>query len=141
MINQNEKNTAVALHLCTLAKFLIPFAGIIIPMVIWQNKKHQSDFIDQNGKSVLNFNLSVLLYGIVIGIIGAIFFIDAIVEVIKMSANDVDYIPINLITTAIVLSVIVAIWCVIEFILIIIGSLKAGNGEVFHYPLSIPFLK
>lgn len=141
MINKNEKNTAVALHLSALAKFLIPFAGIIIPMIIWQNKKHQSEFIDQNGKSVLNFNLSVLLYGIVIAIVGAIFFIDGIVEVVRMSTNDVDYIPVNLITTAIVLSIIAVIWCVIEFILIIIGSLKAGNGEVFQYPLSIPFLK
>jgi len=141
MINQNEKNTALALHLSALAKFLIPFAGIIIPMIIWQNKKHQSEFIDQNGKSVLNFNLSILLYSIVIAIIGAIFFVDAIVEVVKMSANDVDFIPVNLITTVIVLSIIAGIWFVIEFILIIIGSLKAGNGEVFHYPLSIPFLK
>jgi uncharacterized Tic20 family protein len=141
MINQNEKNTALALHLSALAKFLIPFAGIIIPMIIWQNKIHQSEFIDQNGKSVLNFNLSILLYSIVIAIIGAIFFVDAIVEVVKMSANDVDFIPVNLITTVIVLSIIAGIWFVIEFILIIIGSLKAGNGEVFHYPLSIPFLK
>ncbi|MFN3756991.1 MAG: DUF4870 domain-containing protein [Flavobacterium sp.] len=141
MINQNEKNTAVALHLSALAKFLIPFAGIIIPMIIWQNKKQESEYIDQNGKSVLNFNLSVLLYGIIIGIIGAIFFIDAIVEVVKMSATDIDFIPVNLITIAIVLSIIAAFWCIIEFILIIIGSLKAGNGEVFHYPLSIPFLK
>ena len=141
MIDQNEKNTAFALHLSALAKFLIPFAGIIIPMIIWQNKKNQSEFIDRNGKSVLNFSLSVMLYSILIGVIGAIFFIDAIVEVIKMSANDIDYIPVNLITTAIVLSIIAVICYVIEFILIIIGSLKAGNGEVFHYPLSIPFLK
>lgn len=141
MITQSEKNTSVALHLSSLAKYLVPFAGIVVPIIIWQSKKDSSDFIDRNGKSVINFNLSILLYSIIVVIIGSIFFVDSIIEIIKTANQDVDFIPIKLIVIASVFAFILITWSIIEFILIIVGTLKATNGEVYKYPLTIPFIK
>lgn len=141
MITQNEKNTSTAIHLSSMAKYLIPFAGIVVPIIIWQSKKDSSDFIDRNGKSVINFNLSILLYSIIAGIIAAIFFVDSIIELIKLADQDIDFIPVKLITVAIISVTTIIVWGIIEFILIIIGSVKAGNGEIYKYPLSIPFIK
>ncbi|MDY0089120.1 MAG: DUF4870 domain-containing protein [Flavobacteriaceae bacterium] len=141
MITQSEKNTAVATHLSSLAKYLIPFAGIVVPIIIWQSKKNNSDFIDKNGRSVINFNLSILLYSIILVIIGSIFFVDSIIEIIKTANQDVDFIPIKLIVIASVFAFILITWSIIEFILIIVGTLKATNGEVYKYPLTIPFIK
>ena len=75
MTSQNEKTTAALLHVSAFAKYLIPFAGIVVPLIIWQTKKHQSQYVDENGKSVVNFHLSILAYSIVIAIVVGIFFI------------------------------------------------------------------
>ncbi|GGD16052.1 DUF4870 domain-containing protein [Flavobacterium orientale] len=141
MTTQNEKNTAVAIHLSSLAKYLIPFAGIIVPIIIWQSKKNESQFVDENGKSVINFNLSLLVYSIIIAIIFGIFFIDSIVELIHYEDQGIDVTPVKLITVAIITGLVLIVWSITEFILILIGTIKAGNGEVYKYPITIPFLK
>ncbi len=141
MITQNEKNTAVAIHLSALAKYLVPFAGIIVPIIIWQSKKNESSFIDENGKSVINFNLSMLLYSVVVAIVFGIFFIDGIMELISIENENLEALPVKLITIAIITGLTILVWSITEFILILLGTIKAGDGSVYKYPLSLTFLK
>lgn len=141
MTTQSEKNTAVAIHLSSLAKYLVPFAGIIVPIIIWQSKKTDSQFVDENGKSVINFNLSLLAYSIIIAIIFGVFFINSIIEIVQFENQGIDVIPVNLITVAIITGLTLIVWSITEFILILIGTIKAGNGSVYKYPLTIPFIK
>jgi len=141
MTSQNEKTTAALLHLSAFAKYLIPFAGIVAPLIIWQTKKHESDYIDATGKSVINFHLSILVYSFIIAVVIAVLFLGTIINYIELERAGGDIVPVNLITIGIVSLVFLGIWTLIEFILIILGSVKANEGIIYRYPLTITFIK
>jgi uncharacterized Tic20 family protein len=141
MTTQNEKTTAALLHLSAFAKYLIPFAGIVVPLIIWQTKKHQSEYVDENGKSVVNFHLSILAYSIVIAIVLGIFFIGSIVNYIEIENAGGNVVPIDLITVGIIGASVLGIWTIAEFVLVILGTVRANEGTVYKYPLTINFIK
>ncbi|RXR29368.1 DUF4870 domain-containing protein [Flavobacterium piscinae] len=141
MTTQNEKTTAALLHLSAFAKYLIPFAGIVVPLIIWQTKKHQSEYVDENGKSVVNFHLSILAYSIVIAIVLGIFFIGSIVKYIEIENAGGEVIPIDLITVGIIAASVLGIWTIAEFVLVILGTVRANEGTVYKYPFTINFIK
>lgn len=84
---------------------------IIVPIVLWVIAKDKSPMIDAQGKIILNWFLSALIYLIVF----------AFASLILVG------IPF-LMATAI---------CMIVFP--IIAAVKASKGETWKYPLSIPF--
>lgn len=141
MTSQNEKTTAALLHLSAFAKYLIPFAGIVVPLIIWQTKKHQSEYVDENGKAVVNFHLSILAYSIIIAIVLGIFFIGSIANYIEIENAGGDVIPIDLITAGIISLSVLGIWTIAEFILVILGTVRANEGSVYKYPFTINFIK
>src|SRR5690554_5611797 len=75
MINKNHKNIATFIHLSTFSRFLFPLGNFIGPIVLWVANKDKSEFIDTHGKQALNFQISILLYAIVLGMITIPFFI------------------------------------------------------------------
>ncbi len=150
-MNTSEKNTATITHLSSLSQYFIPFGNFIFPIIIWNSKKEDSEFIDHNGKQVLNFQLSILVYTLIIAMIATpIIIIKLINEVpLKSIYNNKEFIlnPINIENfSGIIIFAIMAIFTLIslkvaEFLLIIYASLKTSNGEKFYYPLTIPFIK
>ena len=151
METTTEKNTAAFTHLSALTQYFIPFGNYIFPILIWSSKKDESEFVDYNGKQVLNFQLSLLLYSLILIIIAVPIFIITIFKNIPFSAiiNDNDIIinnlnlenSIGLITVGILAALLFFALKVAEFFLIIYASIKTSNGEKYKYPLSIPFIK
>ena len=45
------------------------FVIFILPIILWTMNKDKSDFVDTHGKQAINFQLSLLIYGIAISII------------------------------------------------------------------------
>lgn len=111
--DKDTRQWAMFLHLSLLAGFVIPLAGLVAPIIIWQIKKEELPAIDAHGKVVMNWIISALIYG-------AVCFVLAFV-----------IIGIPLLFVLSLLHVIFAI----------IGGIKANNGELWKYPLSISFLK
>jgi uncharacterized Tic20 family protein len=151
MTQTNEKNTATFLHLSALTQYVFPFGNYIFPIIIWSSKKNESEFVDYSGKQVLNFQLSIFLYSMILCLIAIPIFIYAIFKNIpfdKIIDND-DFLIENLtagnitgITILGLLAVMLFLFLkVIEFILIIYAAVKSSNGEKYKYPLSIPFFK
>lgn len=104
------------IHLSILAGYLVPFAGFIVPIVLWQMKKYDHALIDAHGKNVTNWLLSATLYAI-----GAWMLIATVIgAVIGLPA----------------------LWllALLNIIFAIMGGLKANNGEVWAYPFTIRFL-
>ncbi len=101
------------IHLSILAGYFIPFAGFIVPIVLWQIKKHEHPLIDAHGKNVANWLLSFLIYGFICWIL------------------------------ALVLIGLLFLWIlgILNIVFAIIGGLKANNGEVWAYPFTIRFFK
>ena len=146
----NERNIATVLHLSTLTQYFIPFGNYIFPIIIWSSKK-EYEFVDENGKCVLNFQLSMLLYSILLALIAIPILIYTFFHNIPFQAiiNDNDIVIENFnagnlggfAMVGILAVFLFIVLKVIEFVLIILAAVKAANGESYKYPLSIPFFK
>jgi len=113
-VSREEKNMAMLAHLLAFSTFIgIPFANILGPLVLWLIKKEESAFIDYHGKESLNFQISCFIYLIICGIL-------------------------SLVLVGIILLLALGIFW---FVYVLIGAIKASNGEYFKYPLTIPFLQ
>lgn len=150
METNNTKNTAALIHLSTLSQYVIPFGNYIFPIVIWSSRKDKSAFIDTQGKRAINFQLSLFLYSIVLGLIAfPILFVTVFQNLSLHSLADGDWVIENFSFANVTGIVAVAIFAgllfcalkVAEFFLVIYASVKSSNGEDFKYPLTIPFIK
>jgi hypothetical protein len=146
MLTKNIKNTASLLHVSAFSKYIIPFGNYIIPILIWTSKKDSEKFIDENGKQVLNFQISLLLYFIITLIICIPFAVNfglniSALETEKtITPGDLTSFSGSLIVF-IALIITNAILFIIDIYATIMGSLKAQEGKVYNYPLSIKFFK
>ena len=89
------------------------FFSIIGPLIVWLIKRDQSPFVDQTGKTVLNFNISYTIWIIVTAIASII-----LIGIPFLIAAGVAY-----------------------FVFSIIGAVKANQGEIVNPWLTIRFLK
>ncbi|MFA9195351.1 DUF4870 domain-containing protein [Flavobacterium sp. FBOR7N2.3] len=151
METKNEKTIAALTHLSALSQYFIPFGNFIFPIIIWSSKKDKSESIDTNGKHVINFQLSLLLYSIVLILIAVPTFMTVVFSNMNWNEliNDHDFFweginmadNIGLITLGIVSVLLVILLKIVEFFLIIIGTINASNGKEYKYPLTINFIK
>ena len=107
------KQLGMFLHLSQLLSLVIPVAGIIVPIVLWQSKKTEIPAIDAHGKMIINWFLSALIY-----------------------------LAASLVLTIILIGILgfIAVG-IMSIVFPIIGAIKANNGELWEYPLTIKFLK
>jgi uncharacterized protein len=66
----DERTWGMVAHLSAFAGFILPFAGSVLgPLVVWLIKRDQSEFVSDQGKEALNFNISVMIAGVICGIL------------------------------------------------------------------------
>jgi uncharacterized Tic20 family protein len=151
METTSEKNTATFTHLSTLTQYFIPFGNYIFPILIWTSYKDKSEFVNHHGKQTLNFQLSLLLYTLVLALIAIPIFLTVFLQNIPMEAvfNNEDLFirnfdfqgNIGLISIGLTAVLLFGLLKFVEFFLVIYASIKASNGELYKYPLTIPFIK
>ena len=149
--SSNQKTTSAFVHLSTLTQYFIHFGNYIFPIIIWGASKKDSDYIDHHGRQTINFQLSLLLYSLLLSLIAIPIFIVTIFKNIPINAivyNDdfiIDNFHLEHITGIVIIGITAAVLFftlkVAEFFLIIYASIKAANGELYKYPLTINFLK
>jgi uncharacterized protein len=65
---QDDKTWGMLAHISAFSLFLIPMLGCVLgPLIVWLLKRDQSEFVTDQGKEALNFNISFLLAGCVCG--------------------------------------------------------------------------
>lgn len=110
----SERNWAMLCHLSAFAGYIfILFGGILGPLIFWLSRRTDSEWVDRNGKESLNFQLSVLLYSVLC--IPLMFLIVGFFFLFALLT--------------------------LEFVCVIIASIRASQGVPFRYPLSIPFIQ
>jgi uncharacterized Tic20 family protein len=109
----NEKSFLLLMHLGQFAGLIVPGLGLALPIVMWVTNKEQSENIDQQGKYITNWIISMVIY---------------------LTAS----IILMIIVIGIVSLIAVAI---AALVFPIIGAIKSNNGEVWKYPLTIQFIK
>ena len=115
-VNKDARMWAMFCHLAGLAGLVIPviLSGIIAPLIIWQIKKEDHSFIDENGKEALNFQISIGIYALVSILLIPLFCIGAFL------------------LTAV---------GIFNLVFMLIAAIKANNGFHYRYPLCIRLIK
>ncbi|MEW4925518.1 DUF4870 domain-containing protein [Algibacter sp. 2305UL17-15] len=148
MLDNHQKNIATFIHLSTFSRFFIPLGNFIGPLILWTANKDKSEFVDQHGKQALNFQISMLLYAVILGTLAVPFFIFKLIgsfDFIDFNGLHDFHIsldkPSPLLYIGGSLGVLAVIAFIIELALIVVASLKARDGQLYKYPFTINFLK
>ena len=107
----SPKSWCMLMHFSQLLN-CAPGAGVIAPVCMWVLSKDQSVEADRHGAVITNWVITSLIYSVVFGILMFV-----IVGIPLMFA--------------LVIALVV---------FPIIGGIKASNGELWHYPMSIEFI-
>ena len=114
--NKDARMWGMICHLAGLGGLIpiVPVIGSVIgPLIIWQIKKDEFDFVGDQGKEALNFQISILIYAIVSG----------------------------LLCFACIGFVLLPAVYILDLIFLLIAAVKANGGERYRYPLTIRFIK
>jgi uncharacterized Tic20 family protein len=109
MGEDEERKWAMFAHIGTFSSMFIPLGNFIAPIVIWQLKKNESEFVVDQAKESLNFQITVLIYALISFLLVFIF------------------IGFFLIFALVIFSLIV----------VIVAGVKANDGEYYRYPMCI----
>ena len=111
-LTPTEANWAMGCHLAAVFGY-ISFIGFVVgPLVVWFLKKGEDEFIDEQGKEAVNFQLSMILY-----YIGA-----AILSLVLIG-----------------IPILIGLF-IFQLVEIILGSVRAKEGVSYKYPLTIRFI-
>jgi uncharacterized Tic20 family protein len=111
-VTQDQKTYALIMHLSLIATHFVPFALVFAPLIMWQIKKTESPYIDDQGREVVNFQLSLFLYSLAI-------------------------IPLAIITLGLAAIILVPAVYFLAIFGMIKGAIAASKGEYFRYPATI----
>src|SRR6266403_6316502 len=104
------RNWCVLCHASALAGLFFHFLGHLLgPLIVWLLKRNDAPEIDAAGKESLNFQLSMLIYDAIAGILCIVL---------------------------IGIPILIALW-VLNTVLVIIASVKASEGKFYRYPFTI----
>lgn len=123
----------------------MPGLSLIAPLVIWAAKREGDDLVYQNGRHVINFVLSFWLY--TLGIAAAtlaslmLFWLPGIMVLERMAPPLLQLIPSVPVFYFFFCAAYAGIYGFFHMVLPIYGALKALNGEVYRYPLTLTLLK
>ncbi len=110
-ISSDTNMWGMLLHLSQFCGYIVPVAGLVVPIVLWQIKKDESAIIDRHGRIVVNWIITAFILAIA-------------------------FVPLCFVIIGIPL---LAALGVAAIVFPIIGAVKANNGEVWPYPCSIRF--
>jgi uncharacterized Tic20 family protein len=110
---EKAREWCMMLHLALLAGHVVPFGGIIAPIVIWQAKKEDIPDMDEHGRNAVNWVISFVIY-------------------VATSA---------VLCFALIGFVLLPAVLLMNLVFPIVAALKAKDGRVWKYPLAIPFFK
>lgn len=114
-----ERQWAMFTHLSTLSGFVIPFGNLLGPLIMWQIKKNEMPFVDDQGKEALNFNLAVCIVGLGLFVLTLVTF------------------GIGAILTAPAAVALMIAWIVFA----ILAGIKANEGQSYRYPWIFRLIK
>ena len=111
--SKDEKTWAMLCHLSGLSGMIFPLGHIVVPLIIWLIKKEELPFVEDQGREVLNFQISMTIYIITSGILCLI----------------------------LIGFLFLLILVIFGLIVVIIGAINANDGKPYRYPMAIRFIK
>lgn len=114
LVTHDQRTYTLLMHLSVLGLSMIgPFA-ILIPIVMWQIKKSESPFIDDHGREAVNFQITLMVYSVVLLLL--------LVPTLGIAFIGIWGLP------------------VLGLVGMIMAMVAANRGEYFRYPMTLRFL-
>ncbi|MCT8341142.1 DUF4870 domain-containing protein [Luteirhabdus pelagi] len=117
VINHTQKRVDTQLlvitHLSQLLYYVTGFGGLIVPLILWLTQRDKVIDMDEHGKAVVNFQISLILYTII-----------SIPAILLLGLGILMLIAVG----------------ILGFVLPIINAVKANNGEAPSYFMTIRFI-
>lgn len=110
---RRDNQLIVITHLSQLVTFVIGFGSLILPLVLWLINKNKIYHMNEHGKEIINFQLSLIVYSII-----------CIPLIFLLGLGILGFIVLG----------------IFAFVFPIVNAVKASNGEVPKYPLSLNFI-
>ncbi|PQJ78250.1 DUF4870 domain-containing protein [Polaribacter porphyrae] len=111
---KENKQLLVLTHLSQLLDFVSGIGGFVVPLILWLIKKDEIRDMDEHGKAILNFRISMFIYVLLC-------------------------IPLILLLGLGAIGLIILGFFYLIFP--ITNAIKASNNEEPNYPFSITFIK
>jgi uncharacterized Tic20 family protein len=111
---RENQQLLVLVHLSQLLDFVTGIGGFIVPLVLWLTKKNEVRGMDEHGKAILNFRISMFIYILI-----------CIPLILLLGLGIIGLIVIGL----------------FYLIFPVINAIKASNNEPPNYPFSIKIIK
>jgi uncharacterized Tic20 family protein len=156
-ISKHERTLSAVIHASTLSRFFIPLGNFLLPLVLWMANKKDLQFVDYNGKQALNFQISLLLYSLILGALAIPVFIGFMPGLLEGGLLDwhnfnthfdfnfnfeVDYLNLSRFIWPVgIAGLFQAALFVINIVYTILATLRTNEGQHFHYPLTIKFIR
>jgi uncharacterized Tic20 family protein len=134
--NMDTNSFCMLMHLSQFASSVFPLAGIIMPIVMWQQFKKDSSIIHENGKQIMNFMLTTFLVGIVFTL-GIVAVVMTLFTNTSTDQSQAAFSAMGIVT----ILLFAAGFSIAYVVFIILAAIKAYNGQVGKYPLTIRFIR
>jgi len=105
--NKDARNMAMLIYILAI------FTGFIGPLIIWLLKKNEQPFVDDQGKEVLNWSITVFLAFIVCAILMVVLIGVFLMPVVAIA----------------------------NLVFLIMGALKAKDGIRYRFPFALRLIK
>jgi hypothetical protein len=112
-VTAEQRQWGLFAHLSALSGLIIPFGNIIGPLIIWQVKKTEMPFVEDQAKEALNFNITFAI------------------------AAFIAWLLIFVLIGILLLPLIGIAWIVFT----ILAGLAANKGEAYRYPFALRLIK
>lgn len=110
--DMDNRTYSMLLHFSQFCNFLVPFLGLIVPVALWLTRR-EDPYVDQQGRVVMNWILSSLIY-----------------------------FAICIVLTFIVVGAFLLVGLgILSIVFTVMGAIRAKDGVIRDYPMSISFLK
>ena len=110
----NVRTWSAFCHASALLGVFIHFPGhLLAPLIVWLLKRDESPEIDAQGKEAVNFQISMLIYNVVAAVFCLVL---------------IGFLLLPL------------LW-ILNAVFVIIAAIKASDGELYRYPMTIRFLQ
>ncbi len=126
--DKNARTWATICHLSALLMLVgVPIGNILGPLVIWLAKRGEYDFVDDQGKEALNFQITFLICAIALAILAFLLSFRG-----PYSYQFYAYFPVMLLIMGLI---------ILNIGLVIMAAIKSNDGIPYRFPFAIRIIK
>ncbi len=123
-----------ALNLFALSFIVFPLMGVVVPFILWLMKKEKVKNVKENGKLLLNFQITFCI------VVFTLYFIFIVSKIFHLQLPSIPGDFMNIRSTEFLLLFVPLIFSGYNFFLILMNTYRGNKGKKLFYQPAIKFL-